>query len=133
MKFPDVELPSNRKFGFFFTSVFVIVGGYFIIKEDVFLSYILLSLATLFFIVTLVKADFLLPLNMIWMKLGLLLGIIVSPIIIGLIYFGLFTPISLLMKLFGRDELRLNLKMRNSYWKIRNKDSIESSSFKHQF
>jgi len=130
MKFPDTDLPPNRKFGFFFTFIFLLMGAY---MSPANYSYLPFGIAALFFIVTLVKADLLLPLNKLWMMLGLLLGMIVSPLVLGIIFFGLFTPISLLMKLFGRDELRLKLASHKSYWKERSADARQSESFKDQF
>ena len=123
MKFPDTDLPPNRKFGFFFTFIFLLMGAY---MSPANYSYLPFGIAALFFIVTLVKADLLLPLNKLWMMLGLLLGMIVSPLVLGIIFFGLFTPISLLMKLFGRDELRLKLASHKSYWKERSADARQS-------
>lgn len=133
MNYSDVELPSNRKFGFFFTAIFAAIGAYLFSGEAVTLTYVLFALATIFFVVTIVKADALLPLNKLWMKFGLLLGLIVSPIILGIIFFGLFTPIALCMKVFGRDELRLKLAKRTSYWKERNMDISQVDAFKHQY
>nr|VFK79555.1 MAG: hypothetical protein BECKSD772D_GA0070982_105412 [Candidatus Kentron sp. SD] len=133
MKFSEVELPSNRKFGFFFTAIFLIIGLYFLSGESASFSYVLFCVAALFSLVTLVRAELLLPLNKLWLRLGLLLGMIVSPIVLGVIFFGLFTPISLLMKLFGRDELRLKLEARGSHWKSKEMTSSPSESFKHQF
>ena len=133
MKFSDIELPSNRKFGSFFTAVFLIIGWYFFSVETANFSYVSFGVATIFFLVTLVNAKLLLPLNKLWMRFGLLLGMIVSPIVFGVIFFGLFTPISLLMWLFGRDELRLKLKSRDSHWKSKEMTASQSDSFKRQF
>ena len=66
------------------------------------------------------------------MSFGFLLGIIVSPIIMGLIFFGIFTPIAILMRLFGRDELRLRFKKQSSHWVIKDND-LQSETFKQQF
>ena len=66
------------------------------------------------------------------MKFGILLGMIVSPIVMGLIFFGLFTPIAMLMRLFGRDELRLSLKKKKTHW-INRKSLKEFDLFKKQF
>jgi polyferredoxin len=133
MKFSDVKLPSNRKFGFFFAAVFAIAGFYFFSEKSVVLSYALSGLSALFIIVTFLKADLLLPLNKLWMRIGLLLGMIVSPIVLGILFFGLFTPISLLMKLFGRDELRLKLKVQESHWKLKDAAPSQPEGFKQQF
>ena len=61
-----------------------------------------------------------------------LLGMIVSPIALGIIFFGVFTPIAMLMRLSGRDELRLKVTQKASHW-ISREDPIKSESFKHQF
>jgi hypothetical protein len=133
MKFSEVTLPSNRKFGFFFTVIFLVIGTYIFSGTQVIISYVLFALSAIFLLVTLVNAEFLLPFNKLWMRLGLLIGLIVSPVVMGVIFFGLFAPISLLMKLFGRDELRLKMKSRQSYWKERNTDVSQSDTFKHQY
>jgi len=84
-------------------------------------------------ILTLIKSKILNYLNKSWMKLGYFLGKIISPIVLGVIYFVIFTPVSLLMKLFKRDELRIKLKRRDTFWK--NKDILkkEGIKFKQQF
>ena len=66
------------------------------------------------------------------MRFGHLIGMIVSPIVLGVIFFGLFTPIAMLMRLSGRDELRLKLSHKVSHWIIRS-EPIKAESFKHQF
>ena len=132
MKFSEIELPPNRKFGFFFTFVFVMVAAYFYYSANVSWAYVFIAAALAFLLVTLIKSDALLPLNKLWMRLGLLLGMIVSPIVLGVIFFGLFTPIAMLMRLSGRDELRLKYAHKASHWILR-EEPIKSESFKHQF
>ena len=132
MNFSDIALPSNKKFGFFFTLVFLVVASYFFLNKYVIGAYISIALAIFFFITTLVKADVLLPFNKLWMCFGLLLGTIVSPIILGLIFFVLFTPIAFIMRLCGRDELRLKFKKKSSHW-IKRDVSAQTESFKNQF
>lgn len=132
MHFSEIELPSNRKFGFFFTFMFVITAAYFYYSNNVSWAYVFIGAASIFLFVTLLKSDALLPLNKLWMRFGLLLGMIVSPIVLGIIFFGLFTPIALLMRLSGRDELRLNFSHKVSHW-ITRSEPIKSESFKHQF
>ena len=132
MKYSKIELPSNRKFGFFFTFVFFIVASYFFLKNSILISYIFFALAAVLSLITFVNEHALLPLNKLWMKFGQLIGIIVSPIVLGIIFFGIFTPYSLLMRLFGRDELQLKFGKRESYWKLRNQ-SIPITNFRKQF
>ena len=132
MKFSEIELPSNRKFGFFFTFVFAVAATYFCYLANVPWTYLFLAAASAFLLITLVKSDALLPLNKLWMRFGLLLGMIVSPIVLGVIFFGLFTPIAMLMRFSGRDELRLKFNQKASHW-ISREEPIKSESFKHQF
>ena len=132
MNFSDVKLPSNRKFGFFFTFVFALSTAYFYNTTNFLLAYIFGSLSSLFLFFTIFKDDIFLPLNKLWMRFGILLNIIISPIILGIIFFGLFTPIAIVLKLSGRDELRLKLKKKQSYW-ISRSELIKPESFKQQF
>ena len=73
-----------------------------------------------------------LPLNKLWMRFGLLLGMIVSPIVLGVVFFVVFTPIAFVMRLSGRDQLRLKFRERQSYW-IKRDASVLADSFKNQF
>ena len=132
MKFSEIELPSNKKFGFFFAFVFAIVAAYFLYFTNITWAYISAGTSLALFVVTIVKADILLPLNKLWMRFGLLLGIIVSPIVLGIIFFGLFTPIAIFMRLIKRDELRLKFTNKVSHW-ISRSEPIKSESFKQQF
>ena len=132
MKFSEIELPSNKKFGFFFTFVFVLFAIYFLYLMNLTWMFIFAGLSFVLFVITITKADILLPLNKMWMKFGLLLGILISPIVLGIIFFGLFTPIGVLMRTIGRDELRLKFKNKTSHWIHRN-EQIKSESFKQQF
>ena len=132
MHFSEVELPSNRKFGLFFTFVFAVAAAYFYYTANVVWTYVFIAAALIFLLVTLIKSDALLSLNKLWMRFGLLLGMIVSPIVLGVIFFGLFTPISMLMRLSRRDELRLKFAQKASHW-ISREEPIKPESFKHQF
>ena len=132
MKFSEIKLPSNRKFGFFFTFVFAVAATYFYYSANVTWAHVFIAAALVFLFVTLIKSDALLPLNKLWMRFGFLLGMIVSPIVLGIIFFGLFTPIAVLMRLSGRDELRLKFTKKASHW-ISRGEPIKSESFKLQF
>ena len=132
MKFVKAKLPSNRKFGFFFTFLFALAAAYFYNIENITWAYTFTIVTLMFLLITLIKSNVLLPLNKLWMRFGLLLGMIVSPIVLGLIFFGLFTPIAILMRVSGRDELRLKLTQKASYW-ITRSEPIKSGSFKQQF
>ena len=132
MNFSEIELPSNRKFGFFFTFVFAVASAYFYYSANVSWAYVFIAAASILLLVTLINSDALLALNKLWMRFGLLLGMIVSPIVLGIIFFGLFTPIAMLMGLSGRNELRLKLAQKASHW-ISRSEPIKSKSFKNQF
>ena len=133
MTFSDVELPSNRKFGFFFTLVFFASGTYFFYVDSTNESGILFLIALSLLAITLIKPEVLLPLNKLWMRLGLLIGMVVSPIVLGVIFFLLFTPIALVMRLLGRDELRLKMVSRDTFWRDKEGFSDKHTSFKNQF
>ena len=128
----ELELPSNRKFGLFFVSVFALVAAYFYYSVNLNWMFVFIALASLLLMVTLIKSEVLLPLNRAWMRLGFFLAVIVSPVIISIIFLGLFTPVAVIMRLRGRDELRLKLMHRESHWIYRN-EPITSESFKYQF
>ena len=70
---------------------------------------------------------------MLWMKLGFLLGKIISPIVMSILFFLLITPVALITKIFGRDELLLKKKNDLSYWKKRDKKSLSTNNFEKQF
>jgi len=132
MKHAQVVLPSNRKFGFFFSLVFFMLAAYFIYTQNQTVVQVMLFVALLFLIITLFKADLLLPLNKLWMRFGFLLGKIISPIVLGIIFFGLITPYSIVIRVFGRDELHLRKVKNKSHWIHRSQDSPQTD-FKRQF
>ncbi|MDC3381464.1 SxtJ family membrane protein [Gammaproteobacteria bacterium] len=132
MKFSDIELPSNKKFGFFFTFVFAVLAFYFLFIDSILWAQGIAILAVLFLLITVIIPQVLLPLNKLWMRLGLLLGMIVSPIVLGIIFFGLVTPYGVVMRMFGRDELRLKFTKKSSHW-ISRSESIKPDSFENQF
>ena len=129
----EVLIPSNRKFGIFFSLVFLLLALYLNQFSSQTLIFTSLVVSVFFLLAALFFDSILLPLNKLWMKLGTLLGMIVSPLVMSIIFFGIFMPIGLLMRLFGRDELRLKMKPRVSHWKLRAYDDSCSDSFKHQF
>ena len=132
MKYNKFKLPSNKKFGFFFTFAFFGASSYFFLIDSIITSYIFFVLAVAFLLITFINADALLSLNKLWMHFGQLIGVIISPIVLGIIFFTLFVPYGLVMRLFGRDELRLKLRKRESHWKTR-EQLIPQTNFKQQF
>src|SRR5688572_3846114 len=113
----DAPLPSNRKFGLTFTIVFAMFAAILWWRQQPSAVPWLVGLSALLFAVTLVRADWLLPLNRAWMRFGLLLHFIVSPIVLAVLFFGAFTPIGLLMRAMRRDPMRRNWDTgARSYW-----------------
>jgi hypothetical protein len=127
-----IKLPSNRSFGFFFTAIFMAAIVYFFLNNFFAAAYICSVFAIILLLVTLIKSEVLFPLNKLWMRFGLMLGKIISPLILGLIFFLLFTPIAFIIRLFGRDELRLKFKDKSTYW-IKRNTPIQTEPFKQQF
>ncbi|WP_440927573.1 SxtJ family membrane protein [Candidatus Pelagibacter sp.] len=112
----DIKLSSNRSFGVVFFIVFLLIAIYPLINQGE-LRIWSLVISSLFLLLGLLNSKILTPLNKLWFKFGLFLGKIISPIIMGVIFFLVVTPIGLLMRLFGKDVLNLKLnKKKNSYW-----------------
>ena len=128
-------IPSNQRFGMFFTVIFaLLVGyGYFIKGWDGALVSFVAILAILFALLTLTFPTVLAPLNKAWFLLGVLLGKFVSPIVLGIIFFGVLTPIGLITRMFGRDELRLKKQPVETEWIERTTPSPAGDMFKNQF
>ena len=132
MQSGDLKLPSNTKFGYFFSLVFLFASVLSLYLEKFSFSIIFLSLCAILILVTILAADVLSPFNKLWMQLGLLLGKIVNPILLGVIFFGLITPVSLFLRLLGRDEMRIRNLKKSTYW-VEQNPKTKSSSFKNQF
>ena len=90
MNVNKLDLPSNEKFGFFFTFVFAVATVYFYYSANIIWAYVFFAAASIFLFITMIRSDALLPLNKLWMYFGILLGMIVSPIVLGIVFFGLF-------------------------------------------
>ena len=134
----DLEqtLPSERSFGLLFGAVFALLAayGWFFKGWSSMLALALVGVALAFVLVGFVAPKILRPLNWLWFQLGQLLGKIVSPIVLGAIFFLLLTPLSLVTRLFGRDDLRIKRKAsQTSYWLDRAPPGPAPDSFKNQF
>lgn len=125
------DLPSNKKFGFFFCVLFFVVGSYAYLNEMKY-HVILFLISGVFGLVALAMPDILLPLNRAWMYFGLMLGKIVSPLVLGSLFFGIITPVAFIMRVRGRDALKLNLEDEVSFWIIR-QPVASVTDFKEQF
>jgi hypothetical protein len=127
------QMPSNRKFGWFFAAIFALLATYAYWKVWVEVAAAGVILSVLFAATTLVAPHFLNRLNSLWYGLGLLLGKIVSPIVLGIIFFILITPISVVTRIFGRDELKMKKRAVDSYWVDRSPPGPPPDSFKNQY
>ena len=127
------QLPTNRTFGWFFAAVFALFAAHAYWKAWGEAAAAALVFGTFFAAVTLVAPKLLGPLNRLWYGLGLLLGNIVSPIVLGVIFFVLITPISVITRLFGRDELKMKKRQVESYWVDRSPPGPSPHSFKNQY
>ena len=125
----EIKLSSNRSFGIVFFIVFLLIGTYPLLNNDHVRIWSLI-ISTVFLILGLLNSKTLLPLNKIWFKFGILLGKIISPLIMGLIFFVVVTPIGLLMRLFNKDLLNLKFNKSKSYWIEK---SEPKSKMKNQF
>ena len=125
----DVKISSNRSFGIVFFVVFLIIALYPLINDgNIRLWSLIVSLA--FLALGLLNSKFLSPLNKIWFKFGLFLGKIISPMVMGLIFFFVVTPIGILMRILKKDILNLKMNNNKSYWIEK---SEPKSKMKNQF
>ena len=125
-----INISSNRNFGLVFFVIFLIVALWPLkYEEDIRLWSLVISI--IFFILGVINSKLLTPLNKLWFKFGILLGSIVSPIVMGVVYFAVVTPIGVLMRLLGKDLLKTTkTKSISTYWMKRDK---RQTSMKKQF
>lgn len=126
-------LPTDRSFGLFFSFVFSVIGVYLYFKNIELASYFFFSISVFLLVVSFLWENKLRFLNKMWLKLGLLLGAIVSPIVLGVLFFFIITPFAILLKVIGRDELELKTIPRDSHWKRRKNEVYIEDNFKNQF
>ena len=110
-----IKISSNRSFGIVFCALFLIVSLYPLINEEP-IRYWSLIVSIIFLILGMLNSNILNPLNKAWFKFGLFLGKIVSPIIMGIVFFAVVTPIALILKIMGKDLLNLKKSKIKSYW-----------------
>jgi hypothetical protein len=125
--------PSNRKFGLFFSLIFILLTIYSIYKYSVLITGFFAGIGGLLIIISLISPAILSPLNRGWMRLGYMMGKIMNPLILGSIFYFLITPMAISMRLFGRDELRIKRIPCNSYWVERGPTDPNCDSFLNQF
>ena len=125
----NIKLPSNRNFGIVFFIVFLIIALWPVLKQNEIRIWSLI-ISFIFFVLGLINSKLLTPLNKLWFKFGILLGNIISPIVMGIVFFLVVTPTGLVMRIFRKDILKLKKNTSDSYWI--NKDDT-NSSMKNQF
>ena len=125
----DIKVGSNRSFGIVFFVVFLLVSLYPLINGDN-VRFWSLAISGIFLILGILNSNLLSPLNKIWFKFGILLGRIISPIVMGIIFFLVVTPIAFIMRLLGKDLLNLKYNDNQSYWIEK---SGPKSKMKNQF
>ena len=125
----DIKIGSNKSFGILFAIVFILIALWPLIKgNEIRLWSLIISI--IFLTLGLVNSKILTPLNKLWFKLGIFLGNFIAPIIMGIIFFFVVTPTGIIMKLLGKDLIKLKKNNENSYW-IKKNDI--KTSIKNQF
>ena len=124
-----LKMPTNRNFGIVFFIVFLLIGLFPLIqnKEPRVWS---LVISIIFLILGILNSKILTPLNKFWMKFGLFLGNLISPIVMGIIYFGVITPTGIIMRILQKDILSLKKNNKKTYWLER--DNV-NNNMRNQF
>ena len=124
-----IKVSSNKSFGIVFSIFFLLISVYLLLNNNP-IYYWSLFVSFIFLVLGLMNSKILSPLNLLWFKFGILLGKIVSPIVMGIIFFLVVTPISIILKMFGKDVLNLKFNNNKTYWIV--KDGPKSN-MKKQF
>ena len=125
----EIKISSNRSFGIVFFIVFLLIALYPLLKgNDLRIWSLLISF--IFLALGLINSKILTPLNRLWFKFGLLLGKFISPLIMGIIFFIVVTPIGIIMRLLKKDLLNLKYNKKETYWSDK---SGPKSKMKNQF
>ena len=125
----EIKISSNRSFGIVFFIVFLLIALYPLLKDND-LRIWSLVISFIFLILGLINSKILTPLNRLWFKFGLLLGRFISPLIMGIIFFVVVTPIGIIMRLLKKDLLNLKYNKKETYWI---KKTGPKSKMKNQF
>ena len=124
-----IKVSSNKSFGIVFSIIFLLISIYPLLNNDP-IYYWSIFVSFIFLVLGLMNSKILSPLNLLWFKFGILLGKIVSPVVMGIIFFLVVTPISIILKIFGKDVLNLKFNNNKTYWIV--KDGPKSN-MKKQF
>ena len=125
----NIKRSSNKNFGIVFFIVFILISLWPLLNNETYRLWAVI-IALIFLILGIIDSRFLTPLNILWVQFGLLLGKIVSPLVMGIIFFFVVTPIAMFMRVFNKDLLNLRYSNKNSYWIIKNEPK---SKMKNQF
>ena len=125
----EIKRSSNKNFGIVFFIVFIIIGFWPLLDINTYRLWAII-IAFIFLALGLVNSKLLTPLNILWFKFGIFLGKIVSPIVMGVIFFFVVTPIAILMRISKKDLLNLKFNNKETYWI---KKSNYKSKMKNQF
>ena len=125
----NIKISSNRNFGVVFFLFFLIVSIFPLFKDENIRIWSLI-IAIFFLVLGLMNSKILTPLNKTWFKFGILLGSFVSPIVMGIVFFAIVTPTSLIMMVLGKNLLNLKKDNKKTYWIERSKIK---SKMKNQF
>jgi len=129
LKNNDIKIGSNKSFGIVFFIVFLIIALYPMLKgQDLRLWSLIISF--IFLILGMINSSILTPLNILWFKFGILLGNIISPIVMAIVFFVVVTPTGIIMKILRKDLIGLKKNNKNTYW-IEKKAKM--TSMKNQF
>jgi len=123
-----IKMPTNRNFGIVFFIIFLIISIWPLLNENQ-IRFWSLAISLIFFVLGAINSKLLTPLNKVWFKFGILIGNIIAPIVMGIIFFLIVTPIGIILRLFGKDLLNLKKNTSNTYWI--NKDN--NNNMKNQF
>ena len=125
-----IKISSNRSFGLLFFVVFLIVSLWPLTHEGSIRIWSVI-ISAVFLILGLINSRLLTPLNVLWFKLGMTLGAIISPIVMGIVFFLVVTPTGFILRIMGKDLLNKKYdKEKETYWIKRN---APTGTMKRQF
>jgi hypothetical protein len=127
------ELPSERRFGLVFAAIFTLLGIWLLLRKRSPVGGWMLGCALLLAVLAVVAPAFLKVPNRLWYRLGRLLSLVVSPVVLGLMFLLLITPIAIAMRIAGRDALRMRHKGAGSHWVPRDPVGPAPDSFRNQY
>ena len=115
MKNTEIKIGSNKSFGVVFFIVFLLIAIYPLINNEGFRIWSFI-ISIIFLVLGLINSKILTPLNKLWFKFGLLLGRIISPVIMGIIFFFVVTPTAFIVRIIGKDLINLKFNNKKTYW-----------------